>query len=132
MRSPTVFETIWNIIVVFFWAFVFIAALVTLITIISDLFRDKALAGWKKAIWLIFLVFVPLLTALIYLIARGDGMADRNAKQIQQSQRAADDYIRSVAGASPADEIAKAKQLLDAGTITSEEFNGIKAKALAA
>ncbi|WP_223404869.1 SHOCT domain-containing protein [Occultella gossypii] len=126
------FETIWNIIVVFFWAFVFIAALVTLITIISDLFRDKALAGWKKAIWLIFLVFVPLLTALIYLIARGDGMADRNAKQIQQSQRAADDYIRSVAGASPADEIAKAKQLLDAGTITSEEFNGIKAKALAA
>ncbi|WP_232847971.1 SHOCT domain-containing protein [Occultella kanbiaonis] len=126
------FETIWNVIVVFFWAFVFIAALVTLITIISDLFRDKSLAGWKKAIWLIFLVFVPLITALIYLIARGDGMADRNAKQIQQSQRAADDYIRSVAAASPTDEIAKAKQLLDSGTITAEEFNGIKAKALAA
>ncbi|CAM3597764.1 SHOCT domain-containing protein [Occultella aeris] len=126
------FETIWNVIVVFFWAFVFIAALVTLITIISDLFRDKSLAGWKKAIWLIFLVFVPLLTALIYLIARGDGMAERNVKQIQQSQQAADDYIRSVAAASPTDEIAKAKQLLDSGTITAEEFNGIKAKALAA
>jgi hypothetical protein len=127
-----VFETFWNVIVVFFWAFVFIAALVTLITIISDLFRDKALSGWKKAVWLIFLVFVPLLTALIYLIARGDGMADRNAKQVLQSQRAADDYIRSVAGASPAEEIAKAKQLLDSGAITAEEFNGIKAKALAA
>lgn len=123
-------DSFWDLIWAFFWAFIFIAALVTLFTIISDLFRDDSLGGGAKAVWAIALIFVPVLTAIVYLIVRGDGMARRNAAAARQSKEAADDYIRSVASVSPAEEIARAKSLLDAGTITEEEFATLKAKAL--
>lgn len=120
----------WNIVWLFFWSFAFIAYLFALFAIISDLFRDRKLNGWWKALWIIFLIFVPFLTALVYLIARGPGMAERSQKEVRQAQSATDDYIRQVAGSSPADEIAKAKSLLDAGTITPEEFAHLKRSAL--
>jgi uncharacterized membrane protein len=120
----------WDVIGWFLWAFVFIAYLMALFAIIGDLFRDHKLSGWAKALWILFLIFVPFITALVYLIARGRGMAERQNKEVQQAQTAADDYIRNVAGSSASDEIAKAKSLLDAGTITQDEYNLLKAKAL--
>ena len=120
----------WNIIWLFFWSFAFIAYLFALFAIISDLFRDHKLNGWWKAVWIIFLIFVPFLTALVYLIARGPGMAERSQKEARQVQQSTDAYIRQVAASSPADEIAKAKALLDAGTITPEEFAHLKSVAL--
>lgn len=123
-------ESIWNIIAVLFSAFVFIAALFALVSVVTDLFRDKDLNGWWKALWLIFLVFVPLLTALVYLITRGKGMAERSNREYKRNREAANEYIRQVAGASPADEIAKAKALLDAGTIDASEYETLKKHAL--
>jgi len=126
-------ENVWNIIWLLFWSFAFVAYLFALFAIIADLFRDQQLSGWWKAVWVIFLIFVPFLTALIYVIARGRGMAERSMKDAAESQKATDAYIRSVAvpGGSPTDEIAKAKKLLDDGTITADEYAAIKAKALA-
>jgi hypothetical protein len=120
----------WDLIWWFLVAFVFIAYLFALFAIIGDLFRDHKLNGWFKAIWIIFLIFVPFLTVLIYLIARGRGMAERSAAQAKQFRAAQDDYIKSVAGSSPTEEIAKAKSLLDSGAITQAEFDHIKTKAL--
>lgn len=120
----------WDLIWWFLWAFVFFAYLFALFAVISDLFRDHKLSGWWKAVWIVFLIFVPILTTLVYLIARGSGMAARGAAQARQYQQAQDDYIKQVAGVSPSDEIAKAKSLLDAGTITSAEYDSIKAKVL--
>jgi hypothetical protein len=116
----------------FLWAFVFFTYLMALFAVIGDLFRDHKLSGWWKAVWIIFLIFVPFLTALIYLIARGNGMAERSQKEAKQYQAATDQYIRQTVGAaSPSDEIAKAKALLDSGTITQAEYDQLKAKALA-
>ncbi|MEJ3405415.1 SHOCT domain-containing protein [Rathayibacter sp. YIM 133350] len=120
----------WDILWLFFWSFAFIAYLYALFAIIGDLFRDHTLNGWWKALWIIFLIFLPFLTALVYLIARGQGMAERAQKEAKQVQASADDYIRTVAGSSPSDEIAKAKSLLDNGTITQQEYDLLKAKAL--
>ncbi len=117
----------------FLFVFFFMAYLFALFAVIGDLFRDHQLNGWWKAVWIIFLIFVPFLTLLIYLIARGRGMAERSAKEAAQLQQAQSDYIKSVGGSAPtaADEIAKAKSLLDAGTITQAEYDALKAKALA-
>ncbi len=120
----------WDIIWWFLAVFVFFAYLFALFAIIGDLFRDHKLNGWWKAVWILFLIFVPFLTALIYLIARGKGMAERSAATARQMQEAQDAYIKQVASSSPSEEIAKAKALLDAGTITPEEYEAIKAKAL--
>ena len=123
----------WDIIWWFLWIFFFMAYLFALFAVIGDLFRDHTLNGWWKAVWIIFLIFVPFLTLLVYLIARGNGMARRSAKQAAEMQSAQDAYIKSVAGsgsASAADEIAKAKGLLDAGTITQAEYDALKARAL--
>src|SRR5689334_8664241 len=106
------------------------AYLVVLFQILTDLFRDKAVSGWIKAVWVFFLIFFPILTSLIYLIARGQGMAERNIAAMNAAQADADAYIRSVAAASPSDEIAKAKALLDAGSISQAEFDQLKSKAL--
>ena len=99
----------WN----YFWLvveiFFFFAYLVVLFTIISDLFRDRELSGWWKAVWVICLIIFPLVTALVYVIGRGKGMAERQVRNQQQARAATDSYIRSVAGASPADQIATAK-----------------------
>ena len=118
----------------FLWMFVFISYLFVLFAIISDLFRDHRLNGWLKALWIIFLIFAPFITALVYLIARGRGMGERSQAQAKQLETAQAEYIRSLgagAGSSPADEIAKAKSLLDSGAISQAEFDSIKARALA-
>ncbi len=124
------FSAVWDVLL---WALmftVFIGYLMALFSVISDLFRDRALNGWLKAIWFVFLIFFPLITVLIYLIARGRGMTERSIAQQQAMLAAADDYIRQVA-ASPADDIAKAKSLLDSGAITVAEYDQLKAAALA-
>lgn len=128
----TFLSNIWDAIWWMLTIFVFIAYLMALFSIIGDLFRDRKLNGFAKAVWLLFLVFLPFLTALVYLIVRGRGMGERAAAQAQQTQDAAESYIRSVAaGATPTDEIVRAKQLLDAGAITDEEYASLKAAALA-
>ena len=124
-------DNFWNIVWLFFWSFAFIAYLFALFAIIGDLFRDHKLSGWWKAVWIIFLVFAPFITALVYLIARGNGMAERQVRDAKQAQAETEAYIRRTAGAaSPADEIAKAKALLDSGTINQQEYDALKAKAL--
>jgi hypothetical protein len=112
--------------------FVFVAYLMALFSIITDLFRDRALNGFAKAVWLLFLVFLPFLTALAYLIFRGKGMGERSAQQAAAAQNATEDYVRSLAGsaATPTDEIERAKRLLDAGAITDAEFASLKQAAL--
>jgi type VI protein secretion system component VasK len=114
------------------WSFFFVCYLMILFQIIGDLFRDKELSGWWKAIWVVALVIVPFLSALIYLIARGRGMAERQAGEVRRAQAATDSYIKDVARqGNPADQIATAKGLLDDGTITAVEFDRLKAAALA-
>lgn len=116
---------LWALLFLVFFAYIF-----TLFAVVADLFRDHTLGGFAKAVWIVFLVFLTPLTVLIYLIARGTGMQERAAAAQSANQQAADDYIRSVAGG-PAAEIAQAKQLLDSGAITAEEFDKLKARALA-
>ena len=110
--------------------FLFIIWIWILITVFADIFRRKDASGFTKAAWIVFVILLPYLGVLVYLIANHDGMADRNLQQIQKQQSAADDYIRSVAGGTAA-EIEKAKGLLDSGAITQAEFDAIKQKALA-
>lgn len=126
----SIWESFWDVIWWFLWVLVFVSYLMVLFNIVADLLRDHGLNGWWKALWIIFLVFVPFLTALVYLIARGRGMGERSAAAYREQQRAADSYIRSVAGSSPSDEIDKASKLLAAGAITADEFAAIKALAL--
>ncbi len=126
-------ENFWSIIWIVIWSFVFVAYLFVLFYILTDLFRDHQLSGWWKALWIIFLIFFPYLTALVYVIARGKGMSERQLAAVRQARTDTDAYIRDVAsgGKSPADHIADAKALLDNGTITQQEFERLKAKALA-
>ena len=114
------------------WSFFFVCYLMVLFHVIADLFRDRELSGWWKALWIIFLIIFPFLALIIYLIARGRGMAERQAGEMQKAQVATDQYIQSVASRSnPAEQIASAKNLLDSGAITQEEFERLKQKALA-
>jgi len=110
---------------------IFIAYLMVLFHIVVDLFRDGETGGFAKAVWVIGLVFVPVLTSLLYLILRGAGMSARQREALQRAKSQTDSYIREVAGKSPAEQIADAKALLDAGTINADEFARLKAKALA-
>jgi len=121
----------WDFFWLLVWSFFFIAYLMVLFQIIADLFRDRELSGWWKAVWIIFLIFLPILTSLVYLIARGRGMSERQAAAVAQAKHDTDTYIRQVAGASPAEQITHAKALLDSGAITPDEFAQLKAKALA-
>ncbi len=121
----------------FFWFiisfFLLMAYLMVLFQIVGDLFRDKSVSGGLKAVWIFFLIFLPILTSLVYLIARGHGMADRQIAHAKAMQADTDAYIRQVStgSGSPADEIARAKALLDAGTINQAEYESLKGKALA-
>jgi hypothetical protein len=127
-------DSFWDFLWLIIITFAFVAYLMLLFSIIGDLFRDHKLSGWWKAVWVFFLIFVPFLTALIYLIARGDSMTKRSIAQAQQFKDEQDKYIKSVAGGagkSPADQIADAKALLDSGAITEAEFAALKSKALA-
>jgi len=101
-----------------------------LITVLVDVFRDHELSGGLKAVWVFFLIFLPVITVLIYLIARGGGMRERAIAEQQQVQKATDEYIRSVAG-SPADELSKLHDLRQKGAISPDEYERLKAKALA-
>ncbi|GAA1996178.1 SHOCT domain-containing protein [Microbacterium pumilum] len=122
----------WDFLLWIFWFYILFACIWIFITIIFDLFRDHSLNGWGKALWVIFLIVVPFLAALIYLIARGKGMTERELERRGQAQSEANRYIRSVAGtSSPASEIESAKKLLDSGAITQAEYDSLKAKALA-
>lgn len=121
----------WDFIGMFLSIFIFVAYLWALIAIITDLFRDRKLNGWWKALWIVLLLFIPLITALVYIIARGGGMAERAQREAKEYQQSTDEYIKKVAGTTPADEIAKAKSLLDAGAISESDFDALKAKALA-
>jgi len=126
-----VVDTLWDwFLVLLFW-FLFFAYLLILWQILTDLFRDRALGGWGKAVWLLFLVLFPFLTALVYVVARGKGMSERQAAAVHQVRSDTDAYIRQVAAKSPAEQIADARSLLDAGTITPDEYATLKAKALA-
>lgn len=120
--------TFWNIVWLFIDSFILVAYLYALILVIIDLFRDTGLNGWWKALWVIFLVFVPILTVLVYLIARGRGMAERSASR--DVAVAEDDGYRPRPSASPTSDIARAKTLLDQGAISQGEFDAIKSKAL--
>jgi hypothetical protein len=112
--------------------FFFVIWIWILITILTDLFRDHELSGWAKAIWVLFLVFIPFLTALIYLIARGEGMRDRTIKAQAEAKQHFDSYIRQQAhGGSPAEELHKLQELKEKGALSTEEFDKAKAKLLA-
>jgi type VI protein secretion system component VasK len=114
------------------WSFFLVMYLMLLFQVIGDLFRDRDVSGWVKALWVIALIVLPFITLLIYLIVRGKGMAERQSGAIRQAQADTDQYIKSVAGSSSAaDQIASAKTLLDNGTISQDEFDRLKAKALA-
>ena len=118
----------WTIIIVFAW----VAWFWVLIMIISDLFSRHDIGGWGKALWMLFVIIVPFLGVFIYLIAEGKSMGERRMALVEESQKQFDAHVREVAASEgPADQIAKAKALLDAGTIDQAEFDRLKAQALA-
>lgn len=122
--------TFWTFFWSALWFFFLLMWLMILFHVIIDLFRDKELSGVTKTLWVIFLVVLPFLAVLIYVIARGDGMAERSRDHQRAAQQQFDSYVQGVAGGS-ADQIAKAKELLDSGAISQAEFDQLKAKALA-
>ncbi len=111
--------------------FFFVIWIWILITILSDLFRDHELSGWAKAAWVLFLVFIPFITALIYLIARGEGMRERAVRAQAEAKQHFDAYVREQAHTSPADELHKLNELKEKDAISAEEFDRAKAKLLA-
>ena len=122
-------DLFWSMIIFFCW----VAWIWMVIAIFSDIFRRHDASGWVKAFWILFVVILPFLGVLIYMIAEGKGMAERSAEQQQKAMAQTDDYIRSVASQNDSTEqIAKAKQLLDSGAITATEYDTLKAKALGA
>jgi hypothetical protein len=124
----------WDVVWFIFIAYVFVAYLMLLFSIVTDLFRDPDAGGLAKAAWMVALIFLPFLTALIYVIARGKGMARRAADRAVAQRQQQDDYIREVAGTSAktsaADQITQARALLDAGVISQGEYEALKSKAL--
>ena len=116
------------------WFFFLFIWLMILFHILTDLFRDHSVSGVEKTLWVLFLVFLPFLAVFVYLIVRGKGMGERAAAQRQRAQQEFDGYVRNVATpaqATPTEQIARAKELLDAGAIDQSEFDRLKAKALA-
>ena len=121
-------DVLWTMLIFFLWVMWFWL----LIVIIGDVFRRRDIGGGKKTIWLIFILFVPFIGVLAYVLANSDGMAERNMERARSQRAQMDEYVRETAGSGgAAAEIDKAKQLLDSGAITQAEFDAIKAKALA-
>jgi len=121
----------------FFWSmvifFLFFMWLWLLFRIFADIFRSPDLGGFAKTLWIIFVIVLPFLGVFIYLIAESKGMAERNMAAAQTAKSQTDEYIRSVAAPSdPAEQIARAKELLDSGAISATEFDALKQKALTA
>jgi hypothetical protein len=125
-----IWDDFWEFFWFLFWTVAFVAYLIALFSVVADLFRDRSLNGWWKAVWIVFLIFLPFLTVLVYLIARGTGMAERSQQRALKTQEAVNKYIGDVSWTSPSDEIAKAKSLLDTGTISADEYAAIKRHAL--
>lgn len=122
----TFWDALWTIFIFFLWILWFFL----LFKIVFDVFRRHDIGGGKKVVWLLFILFLPFIGAFAYIVANGDGIAQRDAERAQAAQTQFNDYVQSVAGG-PAQEIDKAKQLLDSGAITQAEFDSLKAKALA-
>lgn len=118
-------DVLWTMIIFFAWViYIWVA-----ITVLIDIFRRHDIGGFSKAVWVVFVIVLPFLGVLVYLIAQHDGMRERSVKQAKADKEAFDEYVREASGGSAA-EIAKAKELLDSGAITQDEFDAIKAKAL--
>ena len=118
-------DVLWSMIIFFFW----VIWIWIVITVLIDVFRRHDIGGFAKAAWVIFVVILPWLGVLIYLIVEHDGMRERGMKQAEAQKQQFDEYVRGAAGGSAA-EIAKAKELFDSGAITQAEFDALKAKAL--
>ncbi|MFF2554243.1 PLDc N-terminal domain-containing protein [Nocardia sp. NPDC058058] len=116
----------WDIVWFIVLSFLFFAYLMLLFSILADLFRDSGVSGWGKALWVLCLLFLPFVTALIYLITRGGSMAARSTAESIRRQEAQNDYIRQVARADTTAQLSDAKKLLDEGAITSDEFASLK------
>ena len=130
MLAYTFGQVMWSMFIFFAWVLFFWL----LFIVFADLFRRHDISGWGKAAWTIFVICLPYLGILVYLIAEGRGMGERRLAEVQAAQSQMDAHVRSVAGSggSAAEQIAKAKELLDSGAITQAEYDAIKAKALAA
>jgi hypothetical protein len=125
-------QTFWQVVWTMFIFFLWVIWIWLLITVFIDIFRNHQSSGFAKAGWCVFVILLPFLGVFVYLIAEGRGMAERNMQRAQGQQAQMDAYVRSVASSGdPAEQIAKAKQLLDSGAITQAEFDQLKAKALA-
>lgn len=119
-------QFLWSLLVIFFMIMYFMI----LFSVVIDLFRNHEMGGFAKALWILFLIFIPLISLLVYVIVYGKSMAQRQQAAVTQAQQEQDAYIKQVAGTSPAEQIAQAQQLLNSGAISQEEFDKIKAKAL--
>ena len=123
---------LWEVLVSTFWFMLLFAWIWLLISILSDIFRDRELGGGAKALWTLFLIFVPWLGALVYLIVRGGSMTERSAKAAEERDSQMRAYVRDAAGTtSTAEELRKLAELRDSGAITPEDYEKAKAKALA-
>lgn len=119
-------QFLWSLLVIFFMIMYFMI----LFSVVIDLFRNHQMGGFAKALWIIFLIFIPLISLLVYVIVYGKSMAQRQQAAVAEAQQEQDNYIKQVAGTSPAEQIAQAQQLLNSGAISQEEFDKLKAKAL--
>jgi len=120
-------DVFWSMLIFFFW----VIWIWILVTVLLDVFRRHDLSGWGKAAWALFMIVLPYLGVFIYLITQGKEMAERRATEVRESQASFDSYVRDVAATDPSAQIAKAKELLDAESITQAEFDALKAQALA-
>ena len=126
--SYPLLEVFWTMLIFF----AFVVWIWILFTVLADIFRRHDTSGFAKVLWIIFIIIVPYFGVFVYLIAEHTGMTERSIKQQEAAEAQAAQYVRSVAGQSdPTEQIAKAKQLLDNGTITQAEFDQMKQKALA-
>lgn len=119
-------EFLWSLLVIFFMIMYFMI----LFSVVIDLFRNHEMGGFAKALWILFLIFIPLISLLVYVIVYGKSMAQRQQAAVVEAQQEQDAYIKQVAGTSPAEQIAQAQQLLNSGAISQDEFDKLKAKAL--
>ena len=119
-------QFLWSLLIIFFMIMYFMV----LFSVILDLFRNHEMSGIMKAVWIILLIFIPLISLLIYVIIYGRSMAERQQAAVVTAQKEQDAYIKQVAGTSPAEQIAQAQELLSSGAISQEEFDKLKAKAL--
>lgn len=125
-------NSVWDFLLIILWFFFLVIWIMILFSVIGDLFRDKETSGFKKFLWVLFLIFLPFITLFVYVIVRGRGMAERSAAAQAQAKSDFDAYVKQTAGSgTPADQIAQAKSLLDAGAIDQAEFDKLKTKALA-